>query len=72
VKTPHEQAAGWPAARARFWTEFREGQREAEAHSSRRRWSPSRCRRSTRRAAPGARARCSASGTARSRSSGEA
>jgi hypothetical protein len=22
-------------ARARFWTEFREGQREAEAHSSR-------------------------------------
>jgi len=35
VKRPHEQGGG--SARARFWTEFREGQREAEAHSSRRR-----------------------------------
>jgi hypothetical protein len=34
VKTEHEHGG---AARARFWTEFREGQREAEAHSSRRR-----------------------------------
>ena len=36
VKTEHdEKDRGWPAARGRFWSEFREGQREAEAHSSR-------------------------------------
>ncbi|HYR95172.1 MAG TPA: hypothetical protein VEM57_00495 [Candidatus Binatus sp.] len=36
VKTAHEEVGGsGPEARARFWTEFREGQREAEAHSSR-------------------------------------
>jgi hypothetical protein len=38
VKTEDEEAGGrWPVARAHFWTEFREGQREAEAHSTRRR-----------------------------------
>jgi len=31
----NEEGGGWAEARARFWTEFREGQREAEAHSSR-------------------------------------
>jgi hypothetical protein len=32
----HEKDRGaWSDARARFWTEFREGQREAEAHGSR-------------------------------------
>ena len=35
VKTTHEQGGSWPEARTRFWTEFREGQREAEANSSR-------------------------------------
>ena len=36
VKTEHEEEAGGRLeARARFWTEFREGQREAAAHSSR-------------------------------------
>ena len=36
VKTdPDEAGDGRAGARARFWTEFREGQREAEAHSSR-------------------------------------
>ena len=30
-----EKDRGWAEARGRFWTEFREGQREAEAHSSR-------------------------------------
>jgi len=36
VKTEHEEEdGGWPEARARFWREFREGQREAEADSSR-------------------------------------
>jgi len=36
VKTDrNEEGGGWAEARARFWTEFREGQREAEAHSSR-------------------------------------
>ena len=30
-----EKDRSWAAARGRFWTEFREGQREAEAHSSR-------------------------------------
>jgi len=34
VKTKHEQGGGWPEARARFWTKFREGRREAEAHGS--------------------------------------
>jgi hypothetical protein len=34
--TEHEEAGGgWPEARARFWTEFREGQREAEVRSAR-------------------------------------
>ena len=34
VKTEHEEkGGGWPLARSRFWTEFREGQREAEARS---------------------------------------
>jgi hypothetical protein len=31
VTTEHDAPSG---ARARFWAEFREGQREAEAHSS--------------------------------------
>ena len=36
VKTEHEEEAGGRLeARARFWAEFREGRREAEAHSSR-------------------------------------
>jgi hypothetical protein len=36
VTTEHaERVRGWDAARGRFWTEFRAGQREAEAHSSR-------------------------------------
>jgi len=30
-----ENDRGWAAARGRFWTEFREGEREAEAHRSR-------------------------------------
>jgi len=30
-----EESRGRAHARARFWTEFRQGQREAEAHSSR-------------------------------------
>ena len=30
-----EQGGGWPEARARFWTKFREGRRAAEAHGSR-------------------------------------
>jgi hypothetical protein len=34
VKTDHDREGG-PDARARFWSEFREGQREAEAASSR-------------------------------------
>ena len=36
VKTePDRKDRGWTEARRRFWAEFREGQREAEAHSSR-------------------------------------
>jgi hypothetical protein len=36
VKTEHEESGGrWPDARSRFWSEFREGQREAEARSAR-------------------------------------
>jgi hypothetical protein len=36
VKTEHdEENRGWAERRARFWTEFRQGQREAEAHRSR-------------------------------------
>jgi len=36
AKVPHEvEDRGKADARARFWTEFREGQREAEARSSR-------------------------------------
>jgi hypothetical protein len=36
VKTDHDGKGRRGAeARARFWTEFREGQREAEAHRSR-------------------------------------
>jgi len=36
VEAEHdEEGRGWAEARARFWTEFRQGQREAEAHSSR-------------------------------------
>ncbi len=37
VKREHDDEKGRARAeaRARFWTEFREGQREAEAHSSR-------------------------------------
>jgi len=36
VKTEHEEEGGdQRQARARFWAEFREGQREAEAHSAR-------------------------------------
>ena len=35
VKTEHDGESRRSAdARARFWTEFREGQREAEAHSA--------------------------------------
>ena len=38
VNTEHDQEGGrWAEARARFWSELREGQREAEAHSSRQR-----------------------------------
>jgi hypothetical protein len=35
VKADHEEGRYRAEARARFWTEFREGQREAEARSSR-------------------------------------
>ena len=36
VKTePDREGGGLAEARGRFWSEFREGQREAEAHSSR-------------------------------------
>jgi len=35
VKTEREDGGGRPEARARFWAEFRAGQREAEARSSR-------------------------------------
>lgn len=35
VTRPAEAGVSRSAARARFWTEFREGQREAEAHLSR-------------------------------------
>jgi hypothetical protein len=36
LKSEHdEKDPGWAAARGRFWSAFREGQREAEAHSSR-------------------------------------
>jgi hypothetical protein len=35
VKEDDESNLGRTGARARFWAEFREGQREAEAHSSR-------------------------------------
>jgi hypothetical protein len=36
VNVEREEKDGvWTAARARFWTEFREGQREADAHRSR-------------------------------------
>ena len=31
---PDESDRRWSASRSRFWTEFREGQREAEARSS--------------------------------------
>jgi hypothetical protein len=34
-KEQDEEASRWAEARARFWTELREGQREAEAHCSR-------------------------------------
>jgi hypothetical protein len=29
-----EDGSRWADARARFWTEFREGQRQADAHSA--------------------------------------
>jgi hypothetical protein len=32
---PDESDRRWGAARGRFWSEFREGQREAEARSAR-------------------------------------
>jgi hypothetical protein len=32
---PVEKHRDWAVARGRFWTEFREGRREAEARSSR-------------------------------------
>jgi hypothetical protein len=32
---PEREGGGRAAARARFWIEFREGQREADAHRSR-------------------------------------
>ena len=32
---PDERDRRWAADRSRFWTEFREGQRDAEAHSVR-------------------------------------
>ena len=35
VKADHEEGRYPAEARARFWSEFREGQREAEARSSR-------------------------------------
>ena len=36
AKTRHDETErDCAAARGRFWTEFRDGQREAEAHSSR-------------------------------------
>jgi len=35
VKADHEDGREWAEARARFWTEFRKGQREAEARRSR-------------------------------------
>ena len=35
VETEHGEGGGRSEARARFWAEFRAGQREAEARSSR-------------------------------------
>ena len=34
-KQPDDDGSRWADARARFWTEFREGQRQADAHSAR-------------------------------------
>ena len=39
MRTEHDRHGGSRVdARARFWAEFREGQREAEAHSSKLSW----------------------------------